>query len=145
MAVLNTNLNTLFVTSDSAGLEHPFPDLTGKLIAILNDPALPSFTLPHERLFFIRKQLEDDWIASGHPDSQVRLRPSTQAALSSLARTSIYREEIGDRAYGELLYQSVGLNLWQIVAQEGYRRAVSGIVKFLNSFGSAPIPMRECR
>ncbi|MEW6057802.1 MAG: hypothetical protein AB1540_14435 [Bdellovibrionota bacterium] len=85
-------------------------DITPRIARILNDPKMPDFRNPHERFFFIRERLEDLLQAEGFEKAEVRFKDSARAALSSLARTQIYREHMGDSAYVDLLLEKLGIS-----------------------------------
>ncbi len=85
-------------------------DLEAVVREALARPDFPEFLAPHERLFFLREAVERHYHARGRPDVLIRLKPVLRAALASLGRTQIYREQLSDAAYLDLLLDALDMS-----------------------------------
>jgi hypothetical protein len=85
----------------------------------LTDPSLPDFKHPHERLFFVRDYIERELMAE-HGVVTVSFKDSARSAVSSISKTQIYAEQMGQNTYLNLLLRNLDRN------PTGYKAAVLG-------------------
>ena len=103
----------------------PLPSTAAADLAeVLADPALPDFRAPQERLLFLQERLESKWRET-NPDAAVRLAPELRSAVASLAKLSLYRETVGDRAYFEALLDATGFGRWRFALLLAWERFVA--------------------
>ena len=109
------------------------------LTGIAAQEKLPDYKAPHERLFYVRNQLEDYFREHG-TEVKIRLNPATRAALSSLSRTFIYRERSGDVKYAQLLTHYLEINTSKFLL----KAAGAEISKKFKGFGNQLTAIGRC-
>ncbi|MFI5363752.1 MAG: hypothetical protein ACHQ49_17465, partial [Elusimicrobiota bacterium] len=87
------------------------PDgLAAVIQGVVARPDFPGFTAPHERLFFLRDEVERHYHGLGRADVLIRLNDGPRAAFASIARTQIYREHLSDEEYFVILLKALEIN-----------------------------------
>jgi len=84
-------------------------ELSAALDAALSEGDLPEAYLPHERLMSIQDRMENA-LGVSHPGLAISVAPSARSALASLAKISIYEEELGKLRYGLILLDSLDIS-----------------------------------